>query len=479
MSERSHKRPLSDLSDGDARARQVARASLRGDTIVAIATAVGRGALALVRLSGPDAEQLCRRVCSVWPDHPRLATRSLFHECDDRDAILDDGLITWFPAPHSFTGETVVELGTHGGSFVPTAVCAALISAGARAALPGEFTERAVLNGKIDLLRAEAIADLIDSRSRAAHRVAVHQLSGALTAALTALREDIIGLDALLAYDIDFPSEDDGPLPRERTLAACDALLDRLEQLLATAPSAILGREGALVVLAGAPNAGKSSLLNALVGESRVIVSDEPGTTRDAVEVVLEHEPWPLRLVDTAGMRSSADAIEQLGMAVGDRYLAAAQAVIACADSAASMDAAVAAIRSRSSAPVVCARTKCDLVTNRYENEPTTFPTVAVSAVQGTGLTDLLTRVTDAICATVPLPDAGSPVITRARHRMALTTARDELRAFRDAWASGALPAPVAAVHVRAATHALDELIGAVDTDELFARVFATFCVGK
>lgn len=476
MSGRRHKRPHSDVSDGGDRAK---RAVLRDDTIVAIATAAGRGAVAVVRLSGSAAEQICRRVCAVWPNAPRLATRSRFHECDDPDTTLDDGLITWFPAPHSFTGETVVELGTHGGSFVPTAVCAALISAGARTALPGEFTERAVLNGKLDLLRAEAIADLIESRSRAAHRVAVHQLSGALSSELAALREDVIGLDALLAYDIDFPSEDDGPLPRARILSACDALSDRLERLLATAPAAILGREGALVVLAGPPNAGKSSLFNALVGEARVIVSDAPGTTRDAVEVVLEHEPWPLRLVDTAGMRSSNDAIEQLGMAVGDRYLAAAQAVIACADSAPAMDSAVAAIRSRSAAPVICARTKYDLVTKSEQIDSPSLPTVAVSAVRGTGLAELLERVTDAIRTTVPTSDAGAPVITRARHRVALTTARDELHAFREAWASGALPAPVAAVHVRAAAHALDELIGTVDTDELFARVFATFCVGK
>jgi len=473
MSERSQPRPPSDPGDG------VGRAALRGDTIVAIATAAGRGAVAMVRVSGPQAETICRRVCESWPSQARLATRTLVHECDTPAATLDDGLITWFPAPHSFTGETVVELGTHGGTVVPSAICAALIAAGARAALPGEFTERAVLNGKIDLLRAEAIADLIDSRSRAAHRVAVHQLSGALSRALAALREELIALDALLAYDIDFPSEDDGPLPRERILAACEALRIRLEQLLATAPAAILGRDGALVVLAGPPNAGKSSLLNALVGESRVIVSDEPGTTRDAVEVVLDLDPWPLRLVDTAGMRSSSNTIEQLGVAVGERYLAAAHVVIACADSAGAMHDAVAAIRTRTGAPVVCALTKCDLVSISYEKDDSPGTLVRVSAVAGTGLQRLLQCVTDALRTAVTVPEADAPMITRARHRTALEGALSELTAFRTAWADSTLPAPVAAVHVRAAVTALDELVGAVDTDEVFARVFATFCVGK
>ena len=476
MSGRKHKSPASVTSGGGD---PLGRAALRGDTIVAIATASGRGAVAVVRVSGPDAEKLCRRICATWPLRPRVATRALIHACDDPTATLDDGLVTWYPAPHSFTGETVVEFGTHGGSFVPTAVCAALVTAGARAALPGEFTERAVWNGKIDLLRAEAIADLIDARSRAAHRAAVHQLSGVLSSALAALREEVLQLDALLAYDIDFPSEDDGPLPRGRILEACDILLARLERLLATAPAAIFGRDGALVVLAGPPNAGKSSLLNALVGEARVIVSDEPGTTRDAVEVVLDRDPWPLRLVDTAGMRASNNTVEQLGVAVGERYLAAAQVVIACAATPDVMNDAVAAIRTRTLAPIVCALTKRDLVSNSYENVNCLPPTVGVSAFDGTGLAELLEQVVDVLRTTVPVPDADAPVITRARHRAALTSARDELRAFRGAWADGDLPAPVAAVHVRAAATALDELIGVVDTEDVFARVFATFCVGK
>src|SRR3990172_4536658 len=344
MSARKRKRSAEGTS---ARARHVG--VLARDTIVAVSTAPGRGAIAVVRLSGTAAERICRRVVSPgrgWPLVPRQATRCAIHACDDRHTPIDDGLVTVFPAPGSYTGETVVERGTRGGAYVPLAVCAALVEAGARAARTGEFTERAVLNGKLDLLRAEAIADLIEARSAAAHRMALRQLSGALSARLGALREAVLELEALLAYEIDFPEEDAGQLPRARVTASSEAVVAQLDALLATVPAAILGREGATVVLAGPPNAGKSSLLNALVGEA-------PGTTRDAVEVLVDHDPWPLLLVDTAGLRESADPLERLGVEVSERYLGRAHAVIACAESVPGLAATAAAIATRTAAPIV------------------------------------------------------------------------------------------------------------------------------
>ena len=451
---------------------------VRGDTIAAVATASGRGALAVIRASGPRAEEICRRIATPWPSVPRLAARCRIHAVDDASVLLDDGLVTVFPAPHSFNGETIVEFSTHGGSFVPSAVLAALIEAGARLALPGEFTERAVLNGKFDLIRAEAIADLIDARSHAAHHMAVHQLSGALSRRLEELRSAAIDVEALLAFDIDFPEEDDGRLPRERIAQAAETLIAQLDGLLATVPAAILARDGAIVVLAGAPNAGKSSLFNALIGETRVIVSDVPGTTRDAVEVVLEHHPWPLRLIDTAGLRDGAGAMERFGIEVSLRYLASAHVVIACADSVDGLHATRERIAAHTGAPVVGALTKSDLVSKReIINTPT--DAVAVSAIDGQGLRALLAAVTAAVAATLGPQDGESPPVTRARHRTAIRDARDELSAFCTVWREHELPAPVAAVHVRAAIHALDELIGAVDVEDVFARVFSTFCVGK
>jgi tRNA modification GTPase len=453
---------------------------VREDTIAAVATAPGRGAIAIVRISGTSALSICRRVVlpsSGWPVVAREATRCLVHEADDPARALDDALITMFPAPHSYTGETVIELSVHGGAYVPAAVFAALVHAGARPAQPGEFTERAVLNGKLDLLRAEAIADLIDARSRAAHRMALQQLSGALSHRLASLRAGVIEIEALLAYDVDFPGEDDGALPRRRVLAACDSTIAALDTLLATVPAAILGQEGATVVLAGPPNAGKSSLLNALVGESRVIVSDTPGTTRDAVDVLLEHDPWPLRIVDTAGLRDGADPVERLGIEVSARWLARAHVVVACAETEESLAAVMAAISSLTAAPVIAALTKSDLVTKG--DEIGTVGAVRVSATNGTGLPALLERITAAVSATTGSVDDDTPMVTRARHRSALERARGELAEFRRVWSAEEIPAPVAAVHVRAAALALDELIGAVDVDDVLARVFSTFCVGK
>lgn len=455
---------------------------VREDTIAAIATVLGRGAIAVVRVSGTDAVRVCRRIVQPvagWPVVARQATRCRVHESDDPASTIDEGLITLFPAPRSYTGEDLVELGVHGGTYVPMAVLAALVSAGARPAQPGEFTERAVLNGKLDLLRAEAIGDLIDARSRASHRMAMRQLSGALSHRLASLRTGIIEIHALLAYDLDFPGEDDGELPRRRVLEACDATITALDELLATVPAAILGREGAVVVLAGPPNAGKSSLLNALIGESRVIVSEAPGTTRDAVDVLLEHDPWPLRLVDTAGLRDEADALERLGMEVSARWLARAHVVVACAETVESLEAARTAIAMLSDAPVIGALTKRDLVADGKAAPPLGWPVVPVSAVSGAGLTALLDRVTEAVLATTGTAEADTPMVTRARHRSALENARRELAAFRDVWRADVLPVPVAAVHVREALRELDHLIGAVDVDEVLARVFATFCVGK
>lgn len=472
---------------GQGQGHGLTHTTLRGDTIVAIATAPGRSAVAIVRLSGPQAEAMAARVgVSLRRCAPRVATRTTLHACDDPATPLDDALVTRFPAPHSYTGETVIEFATHGGSMVPAAVCGALLHAGARLALPGEFTERAVLAGKLDLLRAEAVADLIDARSTASHRAALTQLDGALSRALDALRAAVIELDALLAYDIDFPEEDGGPVPRARISVACDAIVERLEALLATVPAAVLGRDGVTVVLAGAPNVGKSSLLNALVGELRVIVSEIPGTTRDAVEVLLDHEPWPLRLVDTAGLRETQDPVERLGIEVSARYVAAAHVVVVCGETPEALRAAAAALRAHTAAPFIGALTKTDLVSISYDITPLApdfARVVAVSARTGDGRSALLAAITAVMHAQLDGRTDGdgtqTPLLTRARHQSAITTARDELRAFRAAWSAGALPAPVAASHVRAAAHALEELVGAVDIEDVLTKVFASFCVGK
>lgn len=478
------------------------------DTIVALATPPGRGALALVRVSGPAALDVLRALTGRVSFAPRMATHvTLRHP--DTGAPLDDALVTWFPAPRSFTGDDTAELSVHGGLAVTTAVLGACVAAGVRPAEPGEFTRRALLAGKVDLLQAEAIADLIDARTQAAHRVALAQLDGGLSRRLVALRRACLDLEALLAYDIDFPEEDDGPIAPARIAAAVETLVASLEALLATAPAAALAREGAIVVLAGAPNAGKSALFNALLGEARALVTEVPGTTRDALEVTLDTAGVPLRLVDTAGLRETRDVVERLGIEVSARWLARAHVVLACGETPAAVRDAAEAVRGllpaeRADVPVVGVQTKVDAARGAPAGatpattvdagadavaEATSDATlvaaslvawVRTSAETGEGLAELLAVVQAEVAARYGAIPPDVPLLTRERHRAAVSAAREELAAFRDAWAEGnGVPALVAAVHVRAAVEALDVVIGAVSVEDVLDRLFASFCVGK
>jgi tRNA modification GTPase len=444
------------------------------DTIVAIATPSGTGALALVRLSGPAAYAIARKHIKPWPSEPRAAQLSTVHNLGD---VLDRSLVTLFPAPNSFTGDDTVEISTHGGYLVPASIIAALISSGARQALPGEFTRRAVLNGKIDILQAEAIGDLIDARSQAMQHAALGQLDGGLSRRLLQLREDLVGLESLIAYDIDFPEEDDGPVPRDKIERAIGEMVASLEALLATAPTGELIREGAVVVIAGPPNAGKSSLFNSLLGKSRAIVTEIPGTTRDALEAVVDSGKWPLRLVDTAGLRDTTDPIELLGIEVSERYLAGAAVVLACAENSEGLDQTMDSVGRKSNAPVIAVLTKADLALRRDDSNRDRV--VQVSAHTGQGLQSLLDAINDTIASKYGEAAPDLPILTRARHRQALTVALVEIKQFQQAWREEKLPAPVASVHLRAAVHVLEELIGAVDVEDVLDRVFSSFCVGK
>jgi tRNA modification GTPase len=446
-----------------------------GRTIAAIATAPGRGALAIVRLSGPDVSTIAERLLHQVPRVVRQATRTQVVDPDD-GSPLDDVLVTRFAAPASFTGEDLLEITTHGGHRVPASVLAAAIRAGARQADPGEFTRRAVLNGKLDLLQAEAIGDLVDARSGASQRLALHQLDGGLSERVLRLRGLILSLEALLAYDIDFPEEDDGPIPRARITQATRTALDEVRKLLATADLGSMIRDGALVVFAGAPNVGKSSLFNALLGEARAIVTEIPGTTRDAIEAVFDRPRWALRLVDTAGLRNTTDTLERLGIEASARYLARAALVLACGESERRVEEVIRQVRTHTEAPALGVLTKVDLVAER----PQIGSAVAVSARTGEGLGALLDAIDMRLAVEHGVsPSDDAPGLTRARHRTAAATAVQELEAFEEALAADALPMSIAAIHVRHAADALGELIGVVHTDDILDVVFRQFCVGK
>jgi len=440
------------------------------DPIAALATPPGRAALALVRLSGRGAFAIAARVVRGFrTDRPRYATLATF--VDAEGEAIDQGVYTVFPGPASYTGEDMVELTCHGGQLAPAGLLAALNAAGARPAAPGEFTRRAVLNGKLDLVQAEAVGDLIEATAPAQARAALRQLEGGLSRRLAALRESMVGAQALLSYEIDFPGEDDGPVPPARIAAELDAVRGQIDRLLATAPSTDRMRQGALLVLAGRPNAGKSSLLNALLGLERALVTEVPGTTRDTIEAVTDFLGWPVRLADTAGLWEATDRVDRLGVEVSRRYLAAADLVLLCVEAGRELGSDERAILAER--PALLIRTKYDLHPN-----DTGSPEVGTSIITGHGLENLRRAAAERVFGDrIALGDL-EPSLTRERHRVALLRARDALVESLPQLGPGG-DAVLASHHLRDATLALDELIGAVDIEEVLGRVFAGFCVGK
>jgi len=458
------------------------------DTIVALSTAPGRSALAIVRLCGPTAFALAERLVTPWPIQARRAELCRVHDPNDH-SLIDQCIVSAFPRPRSYTGDDTVEFSTHGGNAVSEALAGVLIHMGAREAQPGEFTRRAVLNGKLDLIQAEAIGDLIDATSDTMRRVVLHQLDGELSRRIEDLRTALIDLEAVLAYDIDFPEEDHGPIDRMHVSERAEIVQRTLQGLLETRSTTELIQEGALVVIAGRPNVGKSSLFNAIVGESRAIVTDIPGTTRDAIEARVQFNVWPLRLVDTAGLRQTDELVERLGIEVSERYLKGAHVILACDDGADELHRTIEAIRSVGSAPVIAVLTKADRLANPDPNEAVTtsadsatpFGTapIRVSAYTHEGLAELgncIERELEARYGAIPVT---RPALTRARQQVAIEKASIELAAFQQHWERADLPVSIAAVHIRSAVSGLDELIGAVDTEDVLTRLFATFCVGK
>ncbi|MGI9627582.1 MAG: tRNA uridine-5-carboxymethylaminomethyl(34) synthesis GTPase MnmE [Longimicrobiales bacterium] len=464
------------------------------DTIVALATPPGIGAVGLVRLSGSKAvgvaSALTSRPADQW--EPRVATLChLLHpnpaaRPDDKDpAKLDQALVTVFPGPASYTGEDVVEISTHGGYLVPRSVVEACLLLGAREAEAGEFTQRAFLNGKLDLTQAEAVGDLVSAVAPQAKAVALHQLARGLGDRVSDLRHQVIGLEALLIQHVDFPEEDEAPVGLERVAEEGRRVALTLANLIATAPTGELLRNGALTVLAGAPNAGKSSLFNALVGTARAIVTDEPGTTRDALEATVSIDGFPFRLVDTAGLRRDPGTVESLGIEVAERYLSQADLVLFCNESGQGglSDEALDFIASVE-APKLLVHTKADVERGDGPTVASHSPdlgfhgSVAVSSFTGQGLDTLADQMNALVFQGVVENRGEVPVVTNARQRSLLETAEDEVAKFAKAIEAG-VPPEAAGSHLKSAESALEEMLGIVSTDDVLDRVFREFCVGK
>lgn len=421
---------------------------------------------------------LARQDAGLWKDRtPRLCT--LFRPGSNE--VLDRVLVTLFRAPTSYTGQDMAEISTHGGYEIPAAVASACTELGAREAGPGEFTQRAYLNGKLDLTQAEATAELVAAKSQKARAVALHQLESGLAKRTAALRDRVTGLAALLVQHIDFPEEDEAPVVLDAIAAEGRVVASEIDRLLATAPAGELLREGALVVLAGPPNAGKSSLFNALLGKERAIVTEQAGTTRDAIEATVSINGFPFRLVDTAGLRKQAGAVERLGIEVARRYLAGADVVLYCRTAKVEpgepgrQRKAERTFLASLSAPVVVLRTKWDLAEAGASPEP---DEVAVSAESGHGLAALKKVLQDMAFRGVVENRHEVPVVTTRRQERCLRKAGREVAAFCGALLEG-IPPEVASAHLKSAESALEDVLGTVTTDDVLDRVFRDFCIGK
>lgn len=422
-----------------------------GDTIAALATAPGRGGVAVVRMSGPDAWEMAGRVLER-PICDAQAGRFFF----SRFGEADSGLVLVFKGPHSYTGEDVVEFHGHGGSVAPRRVLEACFAAGARLARRGEFTERAFLNGKLDLSAAEAVIDLVDARTDRAAADAQARLAGALSQRYESLYAEALELSGRLEHLLDVNEEEMPEGTMEAIAADIAQLRQRIDRLLATAHEGRILREGALVVLAGAPNAGKSSLMNALLGTRRAIVSDVAGTTRDTIEEGLDLDGWPVRLVDTAGLRETADVIEAEGVARAESQIAEADLVIA-------LDCDVpGAIRIHA---------KCDLDEPAEATSSETAP-LRVSAKTGEGLESLRQRIAERLAALAAKGSEETGDVT-ARQASQLETAAQAL-------AGAGVGDPVLAANaLRQAAEAIGRIVGKTYSDDLLDELFSRFCVGK
>lgn len=468
-----------------------------GDPIAAIVTAPGRGAVGIVRVSGPDLAVVIDRICGQ-PLRPRHATHLPF--LDAAGLAIDRGLAIHFPAPNSYTGEDVLELQGHGGAAVMQLLLQRCLEAGQglrlRLAQPGEFTQRAFLNGKMDLAQAEAVADLIDASTEAAVRSANRSLSGEFSAEIDALLATLIDARMLVEASLDFPEEDVDILQQADLWGRLSAIAEALERIYRNARQGALLREGMKIVLAGQPNAGKSSLLNALAGAELAIVSPIAGTTRDKVQHTIQIEGVPVHVIDTAGLRDSTDAIEQLGVARAWAEIDTADAIVflhdlsrmhlpdglserALADMLAynDADAALAAAfrkRLKSKVPLIDAWNKCDAV--GPEHQRLLPDAILLSAKTGEGLEQLRSVLLQAVGWQ---PASEGLFMARERHLQALGRVSMHVGLAQTHLGAEAPPLDLLAEELRLAQNALGEITGVFGADDLLGVIFSRFCIGK
>ncbi|HZJ13877.1 MAG TPA: tRNA uridine-5-carboxymethylaminomethyl(34) synthesis GTPase MnmE [Chthoniobacteraceae bacterium] len=444
------------------------------DTIAAISTPFGEGAIALLRLSGPRAVEVADAVFQAGKAVAELPARQAqFGAVYDGKRKLDDVVLTVFRGPHSYTGEDVVEIGCHGGVLVSRRILELLLRNGARVAEPGEFTQRAYLHGKMDLTQAEAVMDLISAQTDLALRAAAEQLEGRLGERFRVLRERLIEVLAHVEAFIDFPDEDIDPATGDALLAKIDSVRAEVASLLDTAGAGRVLRQGVRTVIYGAPNVGKSSLLNLLLGYERAIVSSRPGTTRDVIEETINLHGIPLRLVDTAGVRDSEDEIERAGMERTQRQVERADLVLHVADASEG----ISDFKFQDSD----LKSRTVLVLNKIDlGEHASW-----SGVEGVRISCLKNQGLETLAAVIEARVFGGPAAHRdwsvainARHEAALERAQGFANAARQALLADISPEFVAE-ELRGALEAIGDVLGRVDHDEVLGKIFSSFCIGK
>lgn len=443
------------------------------DTICAISTPHGSGGIAVARVSGPDS---LRITDAIWLGK-RLATVAshtahLGEVLDSNGEILDQAVITVFRAPASYTSEDTVEISVHGSRWIQRELINSLIKAGARLAERGEFTSRAFAAGRFDLAEAEAVADLIASSSRAAHRIAINQMRGSISKRLDTLRDSLIELASLLELELDFSEEDVEFASRERLLNLAEETKTEIERLVGTFNTGAAIKDGIPVAIVGKTNAGKSSLLNALLGDERAIVSDIHGTTRDIVEDTLEIGDYLIRFQDTAGLRHTDDAIERIGIDRSYKAANAACIVLHVIDSTDNITDMTDCFEGIDSWRIITVYNKSDIAT-------TTPPSgaIAISAKTGAGI-DVLRQVLLAKIEKFADRENGEVMLTNTRHAQALTLAAGSISDFIDALRAN-IPTDLAAQLLRETLHHLSTVTGIITTPDILQSIFTNFCIGK
>jgi len=455
------------------------------DTIAAISTPLGVGGIGIIKISGPQALEIaCTLFHSPYVQGKPASHRLYYGEVINPEdgSPVDEVLLSFMAKPHSYTREDVVEINCHSGFLVLKKILDLVLKAGARLAEPGEFTKRAFLNGRIDLTQAEAVMDLIEAKSLTALHAASYQLKGFLSQEVNRIKENIVGILSHLEAQIDFPEEEIEPLSKEEVQGSVHATLREVQRLLETYEEGKIYREGISVIIAGKPNAGKSSLLNALIGEKKAIVTPIPGTTRDAIEDMISLKGVPVKIIDTAGLREVSDIVEEEGVRVTRDKVAQADLVILVIDSNQTLDDADIKVKEELEGKrVLIAYNKIDLppqiLLDQVKKEFPGIVIIPISALHRTGLEQLR----EAIVSEVIRHKIESPtevLVTSLRHKQVLEEAADSFRKFLADFPQD-LPPEYLALDLQAGLDSLGEIVGETTKEDILDQIFSRFCIGK